>query len=308
MATLGELRQHVADSLADAADGKSSRVIQRVVNSGLADVFGSHAWSRFRALTHVPLDQAVTRAALTIAEDGDRLTCGAAEVFLQKFVDEKWCLTIAGEENLLFTLRGLDNERAARLGEGQKWIQSDASAVSGTFKRGVYPLPDGCVAVRSVELSASGFCLVALNSERFDRMKYETPTETGSPQWFTVRQGEIEVWPPLGTATTREALVVSYERTPRVFKVGDADGLAVDWDPRWDDVLRLALDVEMATRHPGTSRLDLASCRARYKERLHVCKGDDSGIAPGPTSMTLGLGGSDYEADLFRRSPTGSDA
>jgi hypothetical protein len=308
LATLGDLRQYAVDMLADASDGKSDRVVQRVVNDALSKVYSAHPWSRFRALTHIPLTQAVARTSLTIASDSNQLTCGSSEVFLQRFVDERWMLTITGDDDLFFTLSHLENERSARLTDPQKWIAASASAVAGVFKRTVYPLPEGCLAIRDVELNASHFQLVRLRPDRLDREKFETPTETGSPQYFAVRQGEIEVWPPLGTSTTREALLISYEREPRTFKTTDPDGAEVDWEERHDDLLRLAIDLEVASRYSSVSRIDPGVAMARYRDRLSVLKGDDEGIVVTSTNMTLGMGGGESEADRFRRSPSGADA
>jgi hypothetical protein len=309
LATLGDLRTYTLDMLADASDGKSDRVAQRVINDALAKVFSAHPWSRFRALTHIPLDQAVARTSLSIALDSNNLTCGSSEVFLQKFVDQRWMVTITGDDDLFFTLSHLDNERSARLTDPQKWITTSASAVAGVFKRTVYSLPTGCLAVRDVELNASRYQLVRMRPDRLDREKFENPTETGSPQYYCVRQGEIEVWPPLGTTTTREALLVSYEREPAVFKVTDPNGLKVDWEERHDDLLRLAIDLEVATRYGGVSRLDPAVAMARYRDRLQTLKGDDEGIVVTTTSMSLGMGSlTDPEEFVFRRSPTAADS
>lgn len=304
---LGELRRYIADMLADPSGGKSDRVIQRVANAALSGIYGAHAWTRFRSIAHVPLDLALARTSLSIALDGNQLTCGASEVLLQKFVDESWLLTITGDNDLFFTLSHLENERSARLSTGQKWIQTTASAVAGVFKRTRYPLPDGCQTVRACELAVGGRCLTALRSDQFDRLRFENPTETGSPQWFTARQGEIEVWPTLGASTTRDALVLSYDREPAVFTTSTPDGTEVDWDDRWDDLIRLAVDMELASRHQAVSRLDPMVCRTRLKERLHTCKGDDEGLVEGTTTMTLGGSGGWSEADFYRLHGTTGD-
>lgn len=306
---LGELRQYVADYLADASDGKSDRVIQRVVNNALAAVYGAHTWSRFRAMAHVVLDQAVTRSSVGAELDAERITLGASEVFLQRWVDEGWLLTIEGEDHLLFQLRHLEHDRSALLAEGQRWIRATASDLDAAVKRSVYPLPDGCRTIMSIETAAGGICLVRLTPTGMDRLKYDCPTETGSPQYFTARQGQLEVWPPLGPTTTREVLVLHYERQPRVFTVSDADHEPIDWDERWDDVIRAAVDVELASKHQAQSRINPQSANALYRERLMTCKADDEGLIQESSQMVLGLGSTAFMAEefLFRRSPQGPD-
>lgn len=305
-----EAYQYCADYLSDASDGKADRVIRRIVNAALSELSASHPWTRYQAAAQIPLDVGVNGAAVSIAQDDDVLTFGATSQVRQKWLAEKWGLTITGDTSLRFALGSIDSTLEARLKPGQRWLQAAAVAATHVWTRHVYPLPDGCKAVREILLSTSRVGMIDVAPTVLDALLWETPTQTGQPINFTVRERQIEVWPPLGPTTTREALLVAYERQPAVLTDQSDEDAALDWDERWDDLFQSALDVTIASKHAAQTTVNLGAVAQRYRDRLQRAKGEDGQRTP--PAVMFGLRElpelASVEALRFRRFPQGPDA
>ncbi len=304
--TLADLKLYVKDYLGDLSDGKSDRVVLGLLNAALSELHGAHRWSRFRARGTVDMDLGVDGTDLLVLTlDSPEITLSGAEVFLGKYVSEGWDLKIESDE-ALYRITELRNSQTALM--DKRWILAGDTR-DYAWRRSTYPLPDGCQQVRGLQLSSSKNYLQVLSSDAFDREKADTPGDAGTPRVYTVREGNVEVWPALSASSTRERLVISYDRQPRLFVEHDQNTTPVDWDERWLDLLKLAIDVEIASRHTGQTSIALPVANARYQRRLQIVKAKDEQRVRQSRQFQLG-GQSDYvdEAYRFRRGEQGADA
>jgi len=302
--------QYCADYLADASDGKSDRVIRRLVNAALSDLYSAHPWTRFQAAAHVPLSPGVENDDVSIAQDGTVLTFGATSPVLQRYLTEKWDLVLEGDASIAFRLGSIDSSTQARLANGQRWIAATAANQSHKWTRSVYPLPDGCKSIREILLSSSHAGLLPVLPTTLDAYRWDTPDYTGQPTNYAIRERELEVWPPLGPDQARESVLIAYDRQPAILTENTDENSHVDFDSRWDDLLEAAIDVVIATRHREQSRFDMAAVTQRYLRRLEKAKGEDSQRTPASPTFSL-ESGVDYgavEALRYRRFPQGPDA
>jgi hypothetical protein len=300
---------YCGDHLADAADGKADRTFRRIVNEALSDLSAAHPWTRYQGSAQIPLSIGVSGTAVTIAQDDNVLTFGATSQVLPRYLAEKWRLTITGESTLGFQLGAIDSSTQARLASAQKWIATAAAAAAHVWTRTIYPLPDGCKKIRELALASSRVPLTLVLPAELDALRWDNPTETGTPDQFAVREREIEVWPPLGPSGTRDALQLAYDRQPAVLTEQSDVDAELDFDPRWPDLVEAAIDVVLATKHPKESGLSFAVTSARFMRRLEKAKGEDSARGPRPTTFGLGLtvDRETQEALRFRRIPHGTD-
>lgn len=307
MTKLVDLRRHVADYTSDMADGKADRVILGLVNAALQELYAEHRWERFKKRATIDLDVGVAVAALVVTQDSAVVT-GAAGDFLTKYYEEGWDLKITDDDTVLYRLAEKPSSpTTARLDKA--WIATGGTKTA-TWLRSTYPLPDGFQTIRELQLSSSKNYLALLAPDVFDAERFDTPTETGVPRVYTVRETTLEVWPPLPTTGTRERIMLSYDRRPELFTSSSHADSVVDFDDQHRGLLLAALDVQIATRHRGQTQLDLGAALTRYQRLLSIAKGHDAqrvqvarqfGLRRQPTRQQV-------EEFYARRAPQGSDS
>lgn len=307
---VGAAYLYCADNLADASDGKSDRTIRRIVNAALSELQAAHEWTRYQATAAIPLDLGVTNTAVTVAQDDDVLTFGATSQVLPRYLSESWHLSVTGDDQALLQIGSIDSPTQARLVSPQRWTAVSVTAAEHTWKRSVYPLPARCKAIRACMLQqaqvyVSGVSLAELHMQRFS-----LPTETGQPLYFALNDTALEVWPPLGADGTRDTLLLTYYRQPAQLGEHTSENDLIDFDPRWDDLLEAAFDMQIAARFGKSTTLTPGMASARYRDRLSKAKGEDGGRDPEPRTFGLSRVPTYGELDRsrFSRMPQGPDA
>lgn len=306
MATLGSLKQHVRDYTADMASGKATRVSLDLVNDALRELFRSHRWSRYLKRTaEIQLEQAAAGVAAALTQGSDEVVLTGENV-LNTYRDDQWDLKLEGDDVTLY--RAVEIMSPTRFRLDRPWIAATDAAASYTWKRSRYPLPDGFVKLLNAHLSVSR-SIGYMEPDRFDRERFERVTETGVPQVFTVREGRVEVWPPLATTTTREALLLTFDSTPVMFTENDPDSKAADWPEVDDDLLRAAIDMQIVARHSRQTHLDPRSTQQRYMRLLGAAKSRDAGRVRDdrPFGLAFHPDLGEHEHYLFKRAPQGAD-
>jgi len=306
MATLGQLREYVADNAADMSDGKADRVILRHVNAALMRVFHAHPWSFYRDTAQIALDAAETGSAMTLTSDS-KLISVTGEVIHRRYLDEGWLLDVTGEDDLLFSLASIEDNTHATL--TTEWIAATSATTAYTWRRHTYPLPELTREVAQIQLSGTKVDVTYVRPDILDRLRFDTPTDEGDPRHYTIRGRYLEVWPTPASTATRQSLQIHYTRNPRRFTSADPDETAVDFDTRYDDLIERALDLEIVTHHQGSTTIDTGLALQTYQERLAVYKSADEGLAVRPRNMTLRTAPSLRQIEKWwaKRGPGGSE-
>lgn len=312
MASIRELTRHVRDYMSDASGGKADRIALELVNDALRMLFRSHRWQRFRRRSaKIQLDNAVAGAAAALTQGSAEVVL-TGEYVLDKYLTkgkaaESWDLWLEGDNYTLYRAVELRSPTAFVL--DRPWIAATDAAAAYAWRRSRYPLPDGLMGILNAQLSVSR-SIAYVDPVMFDQERFDRPTETGPPQFFTVREDALEVWPPLDTTTTREHLLLTYDSAPVAVKATDDVDKRVDWPTEDDDLLRAAINVLIATNHASQTHLNLATSERLYTRLLGQAKARDSSKAADPRqfglSFTPDIGA--VERYLFRRAPTGADA
>jgi len=304
MTTLGDWKAYVSDNWSSAADGQSDRVILRWINSALRKLITDNTWSFYKRRARINLNQAEAGVAITTTQASRLISLGGAEIFKQKYVDEQWDLHFDDDTKRTYRLKEVlgNDTQQARMIEEHKFVGASLAAAGYKFVRSVYPLPDRVHQVLHVQLDSLSVPLVDLLPSEFDDLKQDQPTLTGEPTHYTVRGGNLEVWPALDTATTLSAVALSLVRRPKVYTLSDSDDEELDWDDRYDDLLEAALDLEIATKGRGSTQLDAGLSLTLYTQRLATNKATDQGAIRQRRTMKFGsLGSFVDEHRLFRR-------
>lgn len=300
MATLGDWKTYVQDNAADMSDGKADRVTLRLINNALRTVATDHHWGFYRGSQRINLDQAASGSDLSITTGTRQATLGSSEIWLQKWVDEGWYLSITAETRFLFELKEIVSPAVARLLDEQEYVASTVSSGAYKLLRSKYDLPRNTIELKEVRLgSQSGFTY--MSPVDFDRYREVNSTTFGQPTYFTIRADTLEVWPPLDTSTTRDAVLFTYTRRPDEYDAQSDEDTELDWDSRFDDLLEAALDCEIAYKLAGSTVIDPEKADMVYRQKLARYKAEDQGGMQSTTQFSLGPRNRLTERELARR-------
>ena len=276
--TLGELRAYAAETAgADANSKAGDRKLHEWINDALEEVWIGHDWDWSIDHVRVLLVPEETGTTLSVTQGSRRVTLSAAgaDVFAQKFADERWYLLIDAESRMVFELEQIEDAKTAWLKEGQDWPNATAADLSYTFVRSVYPVPGGATKIYRVEdLAAYGEVVYRLPA-RFDYLQSVSPTHRGNrPEFYTLRKDRLEVWP--GPGANYVSLGVTYKRPAPSFSDSDPDTAEIDWPRGKLSLLRKGILVQAGVALGENAPVPYGLALVHYSQLLKRHKSEDS--------------------------------
>lgn len=277
--TLGTLRTFAAEiASADISTVLADREIQHWVNGAIQRVWSEAEWSWANSETRLALEFAESGSEMTLTSQSKTVTLTSGEVFLQKYVDDRWHLHVDGEGNMTFEIESIQNPTTATLKVGHEWQQATSTSTTYVWSRHIYPLPLNAKHVSRVHDMQNRFDLRPLLPGQFDLTRQQTPTQRGNvPLYFTVRRGNIEFWPG-PNADTYRTMQLTVRRGPTTYQKDAADDTEVDWPGEWDDLLFKALMLEASITQGDNAPVPYPVALREYEERLKVYQSEDSNI------------------------------
>jgi hypothetical protein len=300
--TISDLRSYAAETAsADVATAAGDRAINNWINKALKRIWKGHSWTHAQrdGRVFLPVEEASTAVAgagVTLTQGSRLITVGAPDVIKQKYLDERWHLYIDGEGRITFELEEILTPTTARLKEGHNWPNADLALGAYTWARHIFPLPDNAKEVMRVEEMQNRLPLRYVQPHDFDPQRQSTPTTRGNqPIFYTLRQGDMEVWPASGPDPKN--LLLSYRRGPPRHKTTDPGDTVVDWVPEWDDLLLKGIDLEASVSQGENAPIPYQVALNEFVSCLKSYKAEDSGIQSltGPMHLMTGKSASDYQ-------------
>lgn len=298
--TLQELRAYAAETAsADVATKAGDRSINNWINQGLQRIWKSHSWNHALRAGRIFLDTEEpsdpTTGGVTINKGERTITVAAPDVIKQKYLDDRWHLYVDGEGRMTFELEEILSPTTARLLPGHNWPNDSIVDVAYTWARHIFELPDDAKEVMRVEEMQNRLPLRHVLPHDFDPQRQSTPVQRGNqPIFYTLRQGNLEVWPSSGPDAKN--LLLSYRRGPPRHKVTDPGDTEVDWVPEWSDLLLKAIVVEAAITQGENAPVEYAVALNEFRDCVKAYKAEDSGIQnmTGPMTLMTGKSSRDY--------------
>lgn len=285
--TLADLRTFASETAgADANSTSADREVNYWINSAFARLWAIHNWGHAQAVARLIMLPSESGAAMTVTQ-GSRTVTLTGETFDDKYVDEKWSLTVEGESQLTFVLKRIDTPTSAVLRDDDLWIRAANASATYTFARYIYPLPEGAWRVDRVENLDSFTEIQRLSPRDFDRERAIGQTSrSGHPIFFTIRDESIELWPAAGSSYV--PIELSYTKQCPTYKVADPGEREVDWPESKQDVLLRAIMLEASITQGDASPVDYKLAKLEFEQALKAHRGTDSNRANLSGPMSLG--------------------
>jgi len=294
--TLGDLRTFAAEiASADLSTAAGDREIQHWINNAIQRVWSEADWSWANGTGRLYMELAESGSAMDLTA-GSRTITLTGEVFKQKYLDDRWHLHVDGEGSMTFELASIESPTSATLKSGHEWAQADSSSTTYVWSRHIYPLPENAKQVMRVQDMQNRFDLTGLSPAAFDQARQQTPTQRGNvPLFYTIRRGNIELWPG-PNATTYRTFLLTYRRGPTTHLTDAPDADEVDWQSEWSDLLHKAIILEASITQGKNAVVKYEMALHEYETRLKIYKAEDGGIQDlaGPMQLTSPMFYRDY--------------
>lgn len=301
--TLEALRTFAAETAStDPSSMSSDREIHSWINSALEEVWLALDWHWARSLTRLTMVPSESGSYLgaTLGSRDLTLDTAQAEVFDEKYLAEGWLLLVDAEGRMGFELDRIDDAHTARLQDGHLWIQATATGLGYTWTRTTYPLPGGAIKIHRVEdLQAYGD-IQYRHPASFDYERSHAPTQRGNrPYMYTVRAGNIELWP--GPSTAYLPLSVTYKRPAPQFDESEPGDLEVDWPTDKLGLIQKAIICQASLTQGKNAPVPYDRAIYAYNTLLDRHRASDTDVAELAGPMSLG-GGPHGRIDFSRLS------
>lgn len=286
--TLLELRTFCAEIASpDSAGSTHDREAMVWINNALQRLYSDADWDESlhsRLLTVLPQETGTT-GILTQGSLAFAVT--VAETIETKYVDDEWEFIIGTEADQTFVLASRTDAQNATFRAGDEWILASDTGVAWTALKTKYPLPNDAREITRVQLMSTGHDLEYLPNHTYDYRKSQQPTQTGQPEYFTLRDRSIEIWPHPGASY--EKLGISYRKGPTFLEDADLDATVIEWPENQKDLLLKAITLEASITQGNNSPTPYQIALVEYESRLRKYRGLNSNKAhqTGPMSLRL---------------------
>ncbi len=228
MATLSDLRTIARDSFFhDKTDSKSTRVIDRTVNSALRLLAESHDWEYYNTegrINTVPQQSsgtvAVTQAASTVTLTGATWPSGLTDYYIR-----------INSSDVDYSFSSRDGDTTATFSTGQVWLDTTQTTATYSLYQSRYDLPTDCRKFGQFNVQDFDWSPTYVSKEVFLQEKTRDISFNGDPVWISHDNTYAYLWPP---PAERKALPFNYQRWPASVSTGTD---TIDWDSNRLDLL-----------------------------------------------------------------------
>jgi len=263
MATLDDLRTVARDSsFFDKVDTKSTRVIDRAVNTALRLVAQSFNWEFYNTIGRINTVEQQSSGTVAIANGGSTVTLTGA-TWPTDLTD--YSIRINSEDvDHGFSVR--DGATTGTLISGQIWNGDTQTTASYVLYRSRYDLAGDCRKFGEFQPQNLDWDLTYISKEAFEAQKNVNISFTGDPVWVSHDNTYAYFWPPTDAA---KAVLYNYDRWPASASTG---GDSIDWDTTRMDMLYAAMDIAIKIHQ---DKLSWANGLNEVRNVAHLMSGDE---------------------------------
>jgi len=287
--TLGDLRTYCREEVSpDASDGKAERSFMNWINMALSELWSRRVWDHARARyqSYLPAPTAGSNLDTTLGSTRFTLSSGT---FTSTWLEENGFVIHTSGDDRTFEFTSID--AGGTFGDvlgGQEWTLASATGLTFKVFKEKYDLPDNAQRIEWVRLHQSRTLVAHQVPGVFDLNRQQSPTTNSSePQFYTIRDGRMEIYPVPETARTLE---ITYVKGPPQYLAADADATEVDWPDQFKVLLQWAIALQgTAQQGPDRAVLQIDHVNAMLARAYSAVAQADHSRAQGPGPLGVRL-------------------